>query len=72
MKPYFAIIAAFAIAATAVHSQILAPKPRNAIEVLRKIRDDNDKLLQRQTDVLKKLEEIETTAKAVKIFAARG
>ena len=45
MKPLSVILAAFAFAVTAVHSQVPAPKPRNAVEVLRKIRDDNGKLL---------------------------
>ena len=72
MKYFSAILAALAIAATAVQSQIPAPKPRNAVEVLKKIRDDNAKLLQRQADSLKKLEELETTAKTVKIHASRG
>ena len=72
MKRFSAILAAIALAATAVQSQTPVPKSRNAVEVLKKIRDDNAKLLQRQTDSLKKLEELEATAKMVKIFASRG
>lgn len=72
MKTFSAILAALTLAATAVQSQIPTQKPRNAVEVLKKIRDDNAKLLQRQTESLKKLEELETTAKTVKIHASRG
>ena len=72
MKRITLIIAALVFAATAVQSQIPAQKSRNAVEVLRKMRDDNAKLLERQTESLKKLEELEATAKTVKIFASRG
>ena len=72
MKRFTTILAALALAATAVQSQTPVQKPRNAVEVLKKMRDDNAKLLQRQADSLKKLEELETTAKTVKMYASRG
>ena len=72
MNRFTIILVALALAATSVQSQTPAQKPRNAVEVLKKMRDANAKLLQRQTDSLKKLEELETTAKTVRIYTSRG
>ncbi len=47
-------------------------KPRNAVDVLKAVRDQNAKLLERQAASIKKLEELEATAKTVKNFAARS
>lgn len=47
-------------------------KPRNAVDVLKVVRDQNAKLLERQAASIKKLEELEATAKTVKNFAARS
>ena len=47
-------------------------KPRNAVDVLKAVRDQNAKLLERQAASIKKLEELESTAKTVKNFAARS
>lgn len=73
MKTLLATFAAIAIAATAtVKSQTPAPPARNAADVLRAIRDQNVKLLERQAASLKKLEELEATSKVVKNLAARS
>ena len=73
MKTVIMTIAAFALAATsAVRSQTATPPARNAVEVLRAVRDQNVKLLERQAASLKKLEELEATTKVVKNLAARS
>jgi hypothetical protein len=73
MKTFSAILTLAVLTATfTAHSQSPAPKTRSAVDVLRKISEDNTKLLERQAASLKKLEEAESTAKMVKKFAARG
>ena len=73
MKTLLFTLSAIVIAATAtVKSQTPTPPARNAVEVLRAIRDQNLKLLERQAASLKKLEELEATAKVVKNLAARS
>lgn len=55
-------------------AQSQPPKPanRSAVGVLKQIAEDNEKLLKRQAESLKQLEEMEKTARAVKIFTSRG
>lgn len=69
MKRFIAILTAVAFVAMA---ETPAQKPRNAVDVLKAVRDQNAKLLERQAASLKKLEELEATAKTVKNFAARS
>ena len=73
MSRILAILSGLALIATAtVQSQTPVQKPRNAVDVLKAIHDQNAKLLDRQTDSLKKLDELEATAKIVKNLAARS
>ncbi len=67
------LLAAFALfALPAANSETPAQKPRNAVEVLKTIHEQNAKLLLRQSESLKKLEELEATTKVVKNLAARS
>jgi hypothetical protein len=73
MKNFTAILAIVALGAiSTVQSQTPKPATRSAVGVLKKISEDNAKLLQRQAESLKQLEEMEKTAKSVKIFTSRG
>ncbi len=69
MNRILAILTAVAFVAMA---ETAPQKPRNAVDVLKAIREQNAKLLERQAASLKKLEELESTAKTVKNFAARS
>lgn len=73
MKTLTAILAAAALVSLPyANSQTPAQKPRNAVDVLKSIREQNEKLLLRQAESLKKLEELEATSKVVKNLAARS
>jgi hypothetical protein len=73
MKTLTTILAAVAlITLPSANSQTPAQKPRNAVDVLKSIQAQNAKLLLRQAESLKKLEELEATTKIVKNLAARS
>lgn len=73
MKTCTALIAGIVmLALPSANSQNAAQVPRNAVEVLKNIHEQNAKLLLRQAESLKKLEELEATTKVVKNLAARS
>jgi hypothetical protein len=73
MNRFLTLFAAIAVlGTTGLHSQTPVQKQRNAVDVLKAIREENAKLIERQTESLKKLQELETNARMVKNFAARA
>ena len=73
MKSLTVILAIAAIGAfSTVQSQTPKPPTRSAVGVLKEISANNAKLLKRQAESLKQLEEMEKTARTVKIFTSRG
>jgi hypothetical protein len=73
MKTFTTLVVALAmVTLPSANSQTPVQKQRNAVDVLKSIQEQNAKLLLRQADSLKKLEELEATTKIVKNLAARS